>query len=152
MIEKNSQEIANEILLKRKIEKSLNKLKIAQLIFIIIGAINIVTAIGIYLYSNKLDSHNPLHTVLIESLIMVSIVSLIIGIIYLVSSAFIKKYPQPIIWTGITIILAKFIYSLYRSGYRFEIGSEFILNILCLIGLGYALYSYYQYKQLIADK
>ncbi len=49
MEETSPKKVAEEILLKGKIQEAKGKLKIAQIFFFIIAGVNLITGIGIYL-------------------------------------------------------------------------------------------------------
>jgi CBS domain containing-hemolysin-like protein len=148
MEETSTNKVAEEILAKGKVQEAKGKIKIAQIIFFIIAGINLMTGIGIYLYARGFSKEEPFQEMMRTSLTYVAIFSIIIGLIYLTFGVLLKKYPKQIIIAGIAIIILKIAYGLYRSNFKPEIGLEFILEIIFLLGLLMSLHFYNQYKKL----
>jgi hypothetical protein len=151
MEEISPNKVAEEILVKGKIQEAKGKLKIAQIIFFIIAGVNLITGIGIYLYARGFSKADAFQEIMRTSLTYVAIFSITIGLIYITFGVLLKKYPKQIIIAGIAIIILKIAYGLYRSNFKPEIGLELILEIIFLFGLLMSLYFYNQYKKLLAD-
>ncbi|SHI34251.1 hypothetical protein SAMN04487911_101175 [Arenibacter nanhaiticus] len=124
--------------------------KLARLIFFLIAGINILIATAMFLYSRIFSLENALEAIMRQSLSYVALVTFITGTVYVGLGLFLKIYPKFIIWTGIFVIVLKLAYSLYLNAYSFTM--EPFLDVVFLIGLLYALRSYYHFQAPLKSK
>ncbi|NKI26735.1 hypothetical protein HCG49_09195 [Arenibacter sp. 6A1] len=124
--------------------------KLARLILFLIAGINILIATAMFLYSRIFSLENALEAIMRQSLSYVALVTFITGTIYVGLGLLLKKYPRFIIWTGIFVIVLKLAYSSYLNAYSFTL--EPFLDVVFLIGLLYALRSYYHFQVSLKSK
>ncbi|TRZ45747.1 hypothetical protein [Robertkochia solimangrovi] len=148
---KSNHSLAARIILESKAELAKGNIRIAEMIYYVIGAVNFVIALGLYLYARSLSVDDSFLLMTRNIVIKAAFVPILLGNLYLLLGSLFQKHTGPVMFTGIFVMVMKILFQIVSSGFYNAIGFEFILDVMCCIALICAAVFYIRSKHIIEE-